>query len=131
MVYSAAGSFNLLLILGCLTSNFGYLSFSTLHFSSFWCADTTTKSYDTNLPTSKYVPPPPTPLHFLKMWTFLDKEKKLLLLSLVWFVLEHSRNQEYCQNTLMSTSVNCDISSQDRNINSTRKRYRDTVNTRI
>ena len=40
MAYSSTGSSELFLILGCMTSNVLYLSFSTLHFGSFWKIDT-------------------------------------------------------------------------------------------
>ena len=40
MVYSTAGSSNLYLILGCIISNFLYLSFSTLYYGSSWRSDT-------------------------------------------------------------------------------------------
>ena len=41
MVYSHAGSSDLFLsILGCMTSNFLYLSFSTWHSGSLWRTDT-------------------------------------------------------------------------------------------
>ena len=40
MVSSPVGSSDLSLILGCMTSNFLYLSFSTLRSSSLWRADT-------------------------------------------------------------------------------------------
>ena len=39
MVYSPAGSSDLFFILGCMTSNFLYLSFSTLLSSSLWRTD--------------------------------------------------------------------------------------------
>ena len=39
MVHSPAGSSDLFLILGCMTSNFLYLSFSTLLSSSLWRTD--------------------------------------------------------------------------------------------
>ena len=41
MVYSPTGSSDLLLILGCTTSNFLYLSFSTFYSSALWRTDTT------------------------------------------------------------------------------------------
>ena len=41
MVYSPTGRLDLFLILGCMTSNFLYLSFSTLYSSSLWRTDTT------------------------------------------------------------------------------------------
>ena len=40
MAYSPTGSSDLFLILGCTTSNFLYLSFSTLNSSSLWRTDT-------------------------------------------------------------------------------------------
>ena len=40
MVYSPAGCLDLFLILGCVISNFLYLSFSTLYSSSLWRTDT-------------------------------------------------------------------------------------------
>ena len=40
MVYSPTVSSDLLMILGCTTSNFFYLRFSTLYFSSFGRTDT-------------------------------------------------------------------------------------------
>ena len=40
MVYSPTVSSDLLMILGCMTSNFFYLRFSTLYFSSFGRTDT-------------------------------------------------------------------------------------------
>ena len=40
MVYSPTGSFDLLLTLGCMTSNFLYLSFFTLYYSALWTTDT-------------------------------------------------------------------------------------------
>ena len=40
MVHSPTGSLDLLLILGCLTSNFSYLWFSTLYSSSFGMTET-------------------------------------------------------------------------------------------
>ena len=40
MVYSPTGSSDLFLILGCMTSNLSYLSFSTLYSSSLWRNDT-------------------------------------------------------------------------------------------
>ena len=39
-VYSPTGSSDLFMILGCMTSNFLYLSFSTLYSSSLWRTDT-------------------------------------------------------------------------------------------
>ena len=39
MVYSPAGSSDLFFFLGCMTSNFLYLSFSTLLSSSLWRTD--------------------------------------------------------------------------------------------
>ena len=39
LFYSTTGSSDLLLILGCMTSNFSYLRFSTLHSSSFGRTD--------------------------------------------------------------------------------------------
>ena len=41
MVYSPVGSSDLFLILGCMTSNFLYLNFSTFHASFLWRADST------------------------------------------------------------------------------------------
>ena len=41
MVYLPSGRLDLFLILGCMTSNFLYLNFSTLHSSSLWRTDTT------------------------------------------------------------------------------------------
>ena len=41
MVYSPTGSSDLFLILGCMTSNFLYLSFSTFYSSALWRTDTT------------------------------------------------------------------------------------------
>ena len=40
MVYSPTESSDLFLILGCMTSDFLYLGFSTLYFSSLWTTDT-------------------------------------------------------------------------------------------
>ena len=40
MVYSPTGSSDLFLILGCMTSNFLYVSFSTLYSSTLWRTDT-------------------------------------------------------------------------------------------
>ena len=40
MVYLPTGSSDLILIVGCVTSNFLYLSFSTLYSSSLWGTDT-------------------------------------------------------------------------------------------
>ena len=40
MDYSPTGSSDLFLILGCMTSNFLYLSLSTLNSSSLWRTDT-------------------------------------------------------------------------------------------
>ena len=65
MVYSSVGSSDLLLILGCMTSNFLYLSFFTLHSSFLWRADTTTISAKlnkpplSNKPLVSIKPPPP------------------------------------------------------------------------
>ena len=39
-VYLSTGSTDLILILGCMTSNFFYLSFTTLYSSSLWRTDT-------------------------------------------------------------------------------------------
>ena len=40
MVYLPTGSSELILILGCMTQNFLYLSFSALYSSSLWRTDT-------------------------------------------------------------------------------------------
>ena len=53
MVSSPVGSSDLSLILGCMTSNFLYLSFSTLRSSSLWRADTIVYAKLNNSP-----PPP-------------------------------------------------------------------------
>ena len=58
MVYSRVGSSDLFLILVCMTSNFLYLSFSTLHSSFLWRADTTTFA-KLNKPPVSIKPPPP------------------------------------------------------------------------
>ena len=41
MVYSPTGSSDLFLFLACMTSDFLFLSFSTLYFSSLWTTNTT------------------------------------------------------------------------------------------
>ena len=66
MVYSPTGSSDLFLILGCMTSDFLFLSFSTLYFSSLWTTNTIifaklNKSPLSNKPpvfTVKKYPPP-------------------------------------------------------------------------
>ena len=55
MVYSPTGSLDLFLILGCMTSNFLYLSFSTLYSSSLWRTDTIVFS-KLSQPPLKYAP---------------------------------------------------------------------------
>ena len=66
MVYSRVGSSDLFLILGCMTSNFLYLSFSTLHSSFLWRADTTIFIKLNNPPLSNSTPPPPNRFEIYK-----------------------------------------------------------------
>ena len=54
MVCLPTGSSDLILILGCTTSNFLYLSFTTMYSSSFWRTDTIVVS-------KLNMPPPPRP----------------------------------------------------------------------
>ena len=72
MVYPRIGSSDLFLIVGCMTSNFLYLSFFNLHSSLLWRADTTIFSKlnkspppFSNNPSSNMFeinkPPPPPP----------------------------------------------------------------------
>ena len=67
MVYSPTGSLDLLLILGCTTSNFSYLCFSTLYFSSFRRTETMVfakqnKAPISNMPPGRFSSAPPPPL---------------------------------------------------------------------
>ena len=56
MVSSPVGSSDLSLILGCMTSNFLYLSFSTLCSSFLWRTDTIVHAKLNNSPLSKKLP---------------------------------------------------------------------------
>ena len=58
MVYLPPGSSDLILILGCVTSNFLYLSFSTLYSSSLWGTDIIVCSKLNKPPVSVKAPPP-------------------------------------------------------------------------
>ena len=65
MVYSPAGCSDLSLIVGCVTSNFLYLSFSTLYSSSLWRTDTivfpkSNKPLLSNKPPVSFTSPPPS-----------------------------------------------------------------------
>ena len=55
MAYSPTGSSDLFSILSCMTSNFLFLSFSTLHSSSLWITFTIASDK-----LNKQPPPPPT-----------------------------------------------------------------------
>ena len=57
MVYLPLGSSDLFLILGCMTYTFLYFSFSTLHSSLLWRADTTTIAKLNKPPPSLIGPP--------------------------------------------------------------------------
>ena len=57
MVYLPLGSSDLFLILGCMTYTFLYFSFSTLHSSLLWRADTTTIA-KLNKPPPSLIDPP-------------------------------------------------------------------------
>ena len=59
MVYSPTGSSYLFFILGCMTSNFLYLYFSTLYSTFLWRTDTITFAKSNKPPTSQI----PLPLH--------------------------------------------------------------------
>ena len=67
MAYSPTGSSDLFLILGCMTSNFLYLSLSTLNSSSLWRTDTIVFAKLVKPPikpplkcvSNKQAPPPP------------------------------------------------------------------------
>ena len=91
MVYPRIGSSDLFLIVGCMTSNFLYLSFFNLHSSFLWRADTTIFSKLNKSPPSlktphkhffkKKPPPPPPPeglIVQLQYWeAFQDCNRKL------------------------------------------------------
>ena len=74
MVYLPTGSSDLLLILGCMTSNVLYLSFSALYSSSLWRTDTIV-SFKLDKPPSPllYLPPPSNGLEINKPPKWLNR----------------------------------------------------------
>ena len=57
MVFSPTGSLDVFLILGCMTSNLLYLSFSSFYSSSLWRTDTIVFAKLNKLPLSRKHPP--------------------------------------------------------------------------
>ena len=67
MVYLPVGSSDFFFILGCMTYTFLYFSFSTLHSSLLWRADTTTIAKLSKPPLSTKPPPPSPPPYMFEI----------------------------------------------------------------